>query len=134
MIFSSACAMAHAIRIKEISSEELVALHLARIEEVNPRLNAVVSLAAERALDEARAADARPGGGALHGVPVTLKDSFDTQGIVSTGGTAGRKDFVPSADAVAVARLRAAGAIVLGKTNTPEMTIMVPPRMRTPRE
>ncbi len=123
MIFSSAVSMARAIRSKEISSQDLVALHLKRIEEVNPKLNAVVCLAAERALEEARAADARPGQGVLHGVPVTLKDSFDTEGIVSTGGTAGRKHHVPAADAVAVARLRAQGAIILGKTNTPEMTI-----------
>ncbi|MEM8645768.1 MAG: amidase [Pseudomonadota bacterium] len=123
MIFSSALAMARAIRDKKISSRELVALHLERIDEVNPKLNAVVCLAAEGALEEARAADARSAEGALHGVPITLKDSFDTEGIVSTGGTAGRKDYVPDADAVAVARLRAAGAIVLGKTNTPEMTI-----------
>ena len=123
MISSSATAMARAVRDKEISSRELVALHLERIDEVNPKLNAVVCLAAERALDEADAADARPAEGVLHGVPLTLKDSFDTEGIVSTGGTAGRKDYVPAADAVAVARLRAQGAIVLGKTNTPEMTI-----------
>lgn len=115
--------MAKAIRAKKISSVELVELHLCRIEEVNPQLNAVVSLAADRALGEARAADARPATGPLHGVPVTLKDSHDTEGILSTGGTAGRRHHVPAEDGVAVARLRAAGAIVLGKTNTPELTI-----------
>ena len=98
-----------------------------RIDEVNPKLNAVVQLASERAMDEARAADAALARGEslgpLHGVPITIKDSHDTKGIVSTGGTMGRKDFVPEADATAVARMRAAGAIVLGKTNTPELTL-----------
>jgi amidase len=61
--------------------------------------------------------------GALHGVPFTVKDSFDTAGVVSTGGTLGRKDFVPGKDATVVARARAAGAILLGKTNTPEFTL-----------
>jgi len=67
--------------------------------------------------------------GPLHGVPFTVKDSFDTAGLVSTGGTLGRKDFVPGADATVVARARAAGAILLGKTNTPEFT----PRRRRQR-
>ena len=58
--------------------------------------------------------------GPLHGVPMTIKDSFDTEGVVSTGGTLGRRTFVPSRDATVVARVRAAGAILLGKTNTPE--------------
>ena len=61
--------------------------------------------------------------GPLHGVPITIKDSFDTAGIVSTGGTLGRKDFIPPRDATVVARVRAAGAILLGKTNTPEFTL-----------
>jgi amidase len=79
------------------------------------------------ALREAQAADqALARGqtvGALHGVPMTIKDSLDTAGIISTGGTMGRAHFVPEQDATAVARLRAAGAIILGKTNTPELTL-----------
>ena len=59
----------------------------------------------------------------MHGVPFTVKDSFDTAGVVTTGGTLGRKDFVPGTDATVVARARAAGAILLGKTNTPEFTL-----------
>ena len=110
-----------------MSAVEIAEAHLRRIDEVNPKLNAVVQLAAERAMDEARAADAALARGEslgpLHGVPITIKDSHDTKGIVSTGGTMGRKDFVPEADATAVARMRAAGAIVLGKTNTPELTL-----------
>ena len=104
-----------------------MAAHLARIADVNPRINAVVQLRAEAALADARASDrARASGGSLgplHGVPITVKDSFDTEGLVSTGGTLGRKGFVPTSDATIVKRLKAAGAIVLGKTNTPELTL-----------
>ena len=124
---ASAGEIARAIRLGQLSSREAVAACLARIERVNPALNAVVALRADEALRDADAADAalaRGGAaGPLHGVPVTIKDSFDTAGLVTTWGTPGRKGFVPDADATAVARLRAAGAIVLGKTNTPEFTL-----------
>ena len=127
LLFSSATSIARSIQSKEMSAVEIAEAHLRRIDEVNLKLNAVVQLAAERAMDEARAADAALARGEslgpLHGVPITIKDSHDTKGIVSTGGTMGRKDFVPEADATAVARMRAAGAIVLGKTNTPELTL-----------
>ena len=126
IIYSSAKSMARAIQNKEVSSVELVEAHLARIDEVNPALNAVVMLAAERARAEAAEADAAlargESKGALHGVPFTLKDSIDTEGVITTGGTMGRKDYVPVADATVAARLRAAGGILLGKTNTPEIT------------
>ena len=99
----------------------------ARIDAVNPKINAVVAQCRERALAEAAEADALLAAGKpkgpLHGVPFTVKDSFDTAGVVSTGGTLGRKDFVPGNDATVVARARAAGAILLGKTNTPEFTL-----------
>ena len=127
LLFSSATSIARSIQSKEMSAVEIVEAHLRRIDEVNPKLNAVVQLASERAMDEARAADAALARGEslgpLHGVPITIKDSHDTEGTVSTGGTLGRKNFVPEADATAVARMRAAGAIVLGKTNTPELTL-----------
>ena len=127
IIYSSAKSIARAIQSKDLSAAEAVEVHLRRIDEVNPKLNAVVMLAGDRAMAEARRADealARGESlGAFHGVPITIKDSHDTEGIISTGGTLGRKDFVPDADAVAVARMRAAGAIVLGKTNTPELTL-----------
>jgi amidase len=126
IIYASAKSMAQAVRDKEVSALELVDAHLGRIEEVNSALNAVVQLAAERARAEAVEADAALARGerkgALHGVPFTLKDSIDTEGIITTGGTLGRKDFVPDADATVTARLRAAGGILLGKTNTPELT------------
>ena len=127
VIYSSVKAIAEAIREKEVSAVEVVQAHLDRIDEVNERLNAVVHLCAERALDEAREADAAlargESKGPLHGVPMTLKDSLDTEGVVTTGGTTGRRDFVPDQDATVTARLRAAGAVLLGKTNTPELTM-----------
>ena len=127
IIASSAAALARAIRSKEVSAVEVIDAHLRRIAEINPRLNAVVQLAADRARSEARAADASLARGVnlgpLHGVPFTVKDNLDTAGIFSTGGTKGRSSFVPADDATAVARLRAAGAILLGKTNTPELTL-----------
>ena len=99
IIYASAKGMARAVREKEVSAVELVEAHLGRIEEVNPALNAVVMLAAERARAEAVETDAALARGenlgALHGVPFTLKDSIDTEGVVTTGGTMGRKDFVP---------------------------------------
>ena len=125
--FRSACDIARAIREKEVSALEVVETHLRRIEATHSALNAVVTLVADRALDEARAADSRLAGdepiGALHGVPVTIKDSIETAGILTTGGTTGLANHVPKRDATVVARLRAAGAIVLGKTNTPELTL-----------
>ncbi|UCG76914.1 MAG: amidase [Gemmatimonadota bacterium] len=118
--------LAARIRNGEISSEEVVQAHLERIEAVNSVLNAVVRLN-ERALEQARAADRALGAGqlvgALHGVPITVKDSHDVGGMVSTGGTQGRADYVPDASGTAVRRLQAAGAIVIGRTNTPELTL-----------
>ncbi len=113
------------IRDREVSSVEVTRACLDRIAEVNPRLNAVVTLAPD-ALDRAADADAALARGALrgplHGVPCTLKDSLDTAGIRTTAGTIGWRDRVPDRDATVVARVKAAGAIVLGKTNTPEFT------------
>lgn len=127
LLFASATTIATLIREKQITSAEIVQLLLERIAEVNPRLNAVVQLAEGYALSAAKAADkALQDGkeiGPLHGVPITLKDSIDTAGIISTGGTMGRKTYVPTQDATVAARLRHAGAIILGKTNTPELTL-----------
>jgi len=124
---ATAAGIARAIRERVISSEEIVQSHLERIATVNPSLNAVVTLTADAALDAAHRADvalaAGEAPGPLHGVPMTIKDNLDTAGVVSTGGTKGRAAFVPPADATVVARLRAAGAILLGKTNTPELTM-----------
>jgi len=122
----TATQLAELIRNREISSEELTRRYLERIEQVNPKIRAVVALA-DDAVDRAREADAALAAGnprgALHGVPMTIKDCFDTAGVVSTWGTVGRKDFVPSTDATVVRRLKDAGAVLLGKTNTPEFTL-----------
>jgi amidase len=108
-----------------VSSVEVVEACLARIADENPRINAVVRLAGD-AVERAKDADAAVVGGAplgpLHGVPFTIKDSLDTAGVVTTGGTVGWRDRVPERDATVVARVLAAGGILLGKTNTPEFT------------
>ncbi len=126
LIYRSAVTLAKQIRAGELSSREVVEACLERIEAVNPKINAVVQLAAGRAREEADQLDRDAASGRfhgpLHGVPITLKDSLDTAGIVTTGGTLGRKDHVPQQDAPVVARLRNAGAVLLGKTNTPELT------------
>lgn len=108
-----------------MSSFEVVEACLRRIEKVNPLINAVVRLAedapdaARRADDELREGTVR---GPLHGVPFTIKDSLDTAGLITTAGTVGWAHRVPERDATAVARLKAAGGILIGKTNTPEFT------------
>ncbi len=127
LIYKSASEIAAMIRNKQVTSVEAVTACYARIDAVNPKINAVVMQCRERALAEAAVADAMLASGKsmgpLHGVPFTVKDSFDTAGVVSTGGTLGRKNFIPGKDATVVARARAAGAILLGKTNTPEFTL-----------
>jgi amidase len=124
LIFASATEQGKAIREKQTTSEELVRACLDRIAEVNPKLNAVVQLPAATALAQAREADkALAHGeirGPLHGVPFTLKDAIETAGVISTGGTLGRASYIPNEDATVVKRLRAAGGILLGKTNCPE--------------
>lgn len=120
-IYTSATTLARRIRDREISAEEVVQAHLRRIEAINPLLNAVVQLAAEQALQEARAADADLARGRLrgplHGVPFTVKDWIDAAGLPCTGGDPQFRARVPAEDATVVARMRQAGAILLGKTN-----------------
>jgi len=127
LINQSASALARAIRSKQVSSQEVVEACLQRIALVNPQLNAVVQLADDKAREQARQADKAIAHGEklgpLHGVPITIKDAFETAGIISTGGTKGRTEYVPAQDATAVARLKAAGAIILGKTNLPELSL-----------
>jgi amidase len=127
LLSAPVAAIANAIRRRAVSSAELTLAYLRRIEAVNPALNAVVHVGAESAMAAARAADAALARGVLpgplHGVPMTLKDSFDTAGMVTTCGTLGRSGFVPQQDATVAARLKAAGAVLLGKTNTPELTL-----------
>ncbi len=122
---ASVVEMAEAVQAREVSSVELVEACLRRIEAVNPKINAVVTLA-PTATETARAADhdLRRGTvrGPLHGVPFTIKDSLDTAGLVTTAGSVGWANRIPERDATVVARLKAAGGILLGKTNTPEFT------------
>jgi amidase len=124
-VAASATSLAHDIRAGRRSSVEVVTAVLERIEAVNPRINAIVQRV-DGVLDAARRADAALAEGAsvgpLHGLPFTIKDSYDSAGIVTTAGTIGWRDRVPDRDATVVARLRAAGAILVGKTNTPEFT------------
>lgn len=122
--FLSATELASRLRRKEMSAREVLTAHLAHIERVNPKVNAIVTLAAERALADAARIDdiiARSGPmGVLHGLPIAHKDLFDTAGIRTTRGSPFFRDHVPAGDAPIVARVRAAGAVTIGKTNTPE--------------
>jgi amidase len=123
ILSASALALGRAIRAKRVSSAEVVDAYLQRIDQVNPAINAVVQRIDERARAEARTADAALArgetGGPFHGVPFTAKDIFDVAGVVSAAGLVERANYVPNRDAVVVARMRGAGAILLGKTNCP---------------
>jgi len=120
----SAIDLAARIRRKDVSAREVMQAHLARIDRVNPQVNAIVTLVAERAMADAARADERAARGEplgpLHGLPVAHKDLVDTAGIRTTRGSLFYKDFVPTTDALLVTRIREAGAITCGKTNTPE--------------
>jgi amidase len=116
----TASELAEGIRSRRFSAREAMEAHLARIEAVNPRLNAIVTLDAEGALAAADAADRGAPAGPLHGVPVAVKDLEDTAGMRTTYGSRLFADHVPAADSIVVERWRRAGAIVIGKTNTPE--------------
>ncbi|MEM6941428.1 MAG: amidase [Pseudomonadota bacterium] len=117
----SALALSDGLAARHFSAEEVMQATLARIAAVNPRLNAVVSLRdEEQLLQEARAADAAARRGWLHGVPIAIKDLAHVQGLVTSMGSPLFADFVAPQDDLMVARLRAAGALIIGKTNTPE--------------
>jgi Asp-tRNA(Asn)/Glu-tRNA(Gln) amidotransferase A subunit family amidase len=114
------------IRDGAVSPVEVAEAHLERIARLNPELNAIVTLAPD-VLERARAAETAlmrgESLGALHGVPLTIKDTIDTAGLRTTSGSKMRSDHVPTTDAPAVARLKAAGAIIMGKTNAAEMAM-----------
>jgi amidase len=120
----SAVELARLIRAKELSAREVVGAHLAQIERVNPGVNAIVTLVADQAMERARLADEDLANGReigpLHGLPIAHKDLQSTNGIRTTFGSPIYRDFVPAEDSLLVERLRHAGAIVVGKTNTPE--------------
>ncbi|MET0656584.1 MAG: amidase [Steroidobacteraceae bacterium] len=127
LIYMSATKLAGLIRAKKVSALEAVNAYIERQLAVNDLLNAVVMNSYARAREEAKALDAKAAKGewmgALHGVPMTIKDSLDTAGVITTGATYGRQQYIPEKDATVVARVRKAGAILLGKTNTPEFTL-----------
>jgi amidase len=118
--------VAFLITSRAISSVDLVETYLNRIEELNPSLNAIVTIATD-VLESARRCDSELARGniigPLHGIPITIKDTIATQGIRTTSGSRLRADDIPPQDAPVVTRLKAAGAIILGKTNVPEMAI-----------
>jgi len=122
--FLTATEMADLIRRKKLSARETLDAHLKQIERVNPQVNAIVTLVAEQAVAHARKADEAQSRGAalgpLHGLPIAHKDLVETAGIRTTFGSRIFKDNVPKHDAILVERIRNAGAICLGKSNTPE--------------
>jgi amidase len=122
--FLSARNLAALIRTRDASAGEIMSAHLRQIERVNPKVNAIVTLVADEAMKQARAADGAVARGAnvgpLHGLPVAHKDLFETRGIRTTFGSRIYKDNVPERDSIIVERAKRAGAIAIGKTNTPE--------------
>ena len=122
--FTSAVEMARLIRSKKLSAREALAEHLKQIERVNPQVNAIVTLVPEMAADAAAKADEMQAHkqelGLLHGLPVAHKDLMETRGIRTTFGSPLYKDYVPTEDDLVVERMKRAGAITIGKTNTPE--------------
>lgn len=124
LCFTPAATLARLIRQKKVSPVEVVRAVLGRIERINPKLNAYCTVVPDLALKAARAADRavmkRQRIGPLHGVPVSIKDLVPTAGIRTTSGSKIYEHLVPDEDGLVVERLKAAGAIVIGKTNTPE--------------
>lgn len=127
LCFAPAHKLVAMLRGREVSSTELTRLFYERIRRVNPRLNAVVTLCEERALKEAAEAEQRLSAKSiqrpLEGLPITIKESISTEGIRSTDGMIILEHNVPDRDAPTVARYRAAGAVIIGKTNIPEMAM-----------
>jgi amidase len=126
LIFATAQELATRIRQRQVSATEVLDAHLAQIARYNSPLNAIVTLDEERARTRAKEADTALARGEvwgpLHGVPITIKDAIETAGVRTTGGFPPLADYVPTRDAPVVARLRAAGAIILGKTNLPVLS------------
>lgn len=128
ILFSDATKLAEMIRTREVSPVEVMQAHLDRINAVNPRINAIVTVA-DTALQDARVAEAAVLAGdelgPLHGVPFTVKDSIDTAGVPTQRGSPIFKGRVPEADATSVARMKKAGGILLAKTNLPEFSYWI---------
>jgi amidase len=127
LFFAPASQLLQMLRARQVSSAELVSAFLERIESLNHHVKSVVTLCEERAAEEADTADRRLSGREevrpLEGLPITIKDSIETKGIRSTDGMKILEHHIPLEDAPTVARLRAAGAIIIAKTNIPEMAM-----------
>lgn len=127
LVFQSTSQLAKAIRERSVSAREVLEAHLSQIAQHNRVLNAIVTLDEEQAISKASQADAALAQGELwgplHGVPFTVKDLFDTAGVRTTWSYRPLANYIPQQDATAVARLRNAGAILLGKTNMPQLAI-----------
>src|ERR1700756_5956672 len=125
----SATELAQRIAKRELSSVEVVNAHLARIDAVNPALNAIVKVLGDEARAQAAAADRRLAAGEkvgpLHGVPFTVKENIDMAGLPTTWGVPALAQAVVPADAPVVERMRAAGAIPIGRTNLPDMALRI---------
>jgi amidase len=142
LTFASVEQLAQMIRDRDVSAVEVVEAYLTQIAQHNPKLNAICTLDEDNARDRAKQADAAlsrgENWGAWHGVPITIKDIFETVGLRTTAGYIPLKNYVPQKDATVVARLRATGAIILGKTNMAELagdfqsTNLLFPRVNNP--
>ena len=127
LTFLPAHILAKRIRERHVSCQEVVTAYLERISQYNPRLNAIVTLDTEQVYQQGKKADETLAKGELmgplHGVPITIKDSLETQGLKTTCSYEPLANYIPKKDATVVAKLKAAGAIILGKTNTPKLTV-----------
>lgn len=125
LVFTPAYQLARMIRNKTVSTKEVLEAYLEQIKKHNPQLNAIATLdepgAKKRAIEADEAIAKGEIWGQLHGVPITIKDTFETSGLLTTAGYKPLKNYIPSQDATVVARLRQAGAIIIGKTNPAEM-------------
>ena len=125
--FLTASQLSNLIETKEVSPVEATEAYLDRIEEVDPKLNSYITITGEQAVESARQAEqeiaAGKHRGPLHGVPMAVKDQFNTAGVLTTGGSSILKDNVPSEDATVIAKLKEAGAVMLGKLNMSEFAM-----------
>ena len=128
LAFASASELASLIAGKQVSPVELTELYFSRIEKLDPRLSSYLTLTRDEAIESAQAAEEavtrREALGPLHGLPIAVKDLQMTKGIRTTGGSLAFKDRIPDEDSAVVERVRKAGAVILGKTNTPEFGML----------
>jgi len=121
--FASARRLASLIKARKLSATEVMKAFIAQIERVNPQVNAIVTFLPEQGLKQAKAFDRKPNKLPFGGLPIAIKDVIMTKGVRTTWGSLVHKDYVPAEDHIMAERLKAAGAILIGKTNTPELTL-----------